>query len=462
MYLRTLLVALIIAIAPTASGEIVADSYEIDVSYDPASATLDGEAHVTFAGEPTGGVIEFYLSDTLHVSGVSAGGAPAPFSQEIAPYTFNYTTRANRVRVVANDLTDGLTISYGGQMPASSERSPSDYMRVDADGVFLRAYAYSLWFPIFAEPEEDPPAVDLRSIAVTAPVRFRSVVVGDRISRTVRAGHAREVWRAEDVSLFDAQLTIRPFVVIGQEPVFVYALESAESRAAAERIAAASGVLLAYYRSHYRESAGAHPTYVVELPEFGDIASGNVIGVQESGWNELSADSAEIVTLAHELVHAYVQGRTPREDRLYALSMEGFPSYFHWLALAALRNDPTVYESRMDRVQVRYLERRQTGLDYRGEPLPPEKPLLQMTADDIGLFKDRFVLNDRALLFWDHLRRTIGASRFDELVRDMCQRDRLTADDFLALLQSRAPEFMADAHLWLETTEFPDRLRRPA
>lgn len=409
-----------------------------------------------------GNEFDFYLHDELNVTGVWVDGRRVRYVQAIEPYDYEYTARANHIRVGSRTFRTGaiVRVDYAGRFSPSAERSPSDYMRVDGAGIFLRAYGYSMWFPTFLATGSETYTADFERIAVNAPRRFQVVAVGEQISRRESWGRATTVWSAEDVSLFDAQLTARAYEIAHEGPILAYSLADADSLAARRRVLIGAGELVRYYRTHYREDAsGASVVHVLQLPEFGDIASGNVVGVADDAWRSISVDSPEFETLAHELVHAFIQGRTPREDRLFAFSIEGFPSYFHWPALAAIRGE-AAYQARMDRVQQRYLERRTSGVDGRGDPLPPEKPLLEIDADEIGVYKDRFILNDRALLYWDWMRRSLGANRFDEFVRIVANRSSLTADEFFALIEDFAPQLADDSHLWLETNTFPERFRR--
>jgi hypothetical protein len=437
-----------------------AEKYRLTLGYDPASRQVTATAIVALKPEPSAKTIRFYLHDELTVSAITAGGKALAFRQEPVAYDYSYTTKASRVevRVDGADLSKGLTIAYAGPFSPSAARSPSDYMRGDADGLYLRSYGYSLWFPIFAESGASFPPADFE-LTVSAPAAFHSVFVGQMLGRKEKAGIATETWQAKAVGPFDAQLTLRRFVVKQTGPVATYFLPDDASVAASGRIGALSRKLLAYYAAHYRGKAAGQTIHVVEEPEFGDTASGNVIGLQEKHWRTISEDGPEAVTLAHELVHAFVQTPTPVDDRLYAFELEGFPSYFHLPALASVLGEDW-YQARQDAVQKAYLERRVSGKDRRGDALPPEKPILSLSASDVGTYKDVFVLNDRALLFWDFLRRKMARHDFDALVRDLTGRPHVTAADFFGLIATYAPNLQADAHTWLETTDFPDRLRR--
>jgi hypothetical protein len=204
--------ALAAAIAGSAWAQ-TAVSYDIDLSYAPDTASIQASAVVGVDGSHD--AIDLYLHDELRVTAVLIDGQPTPFFQQVAPYPFEYTLNANRVHVLTRgrDLSGGIRVIYIGRFSPSAARSPSDYMRVDAEGVFLRAYGYSLWFPVLAESGEDPPPVEVARARITSPARYHAVFVGEEVSRTIRHDTAISTWRAEDLNLFDAQLSLRPYRV---------------------------------------------------------------------------------------------------------------------------------------------------------------------------------------------------------------------------------------------------------
>jgi hypothetical protein len=436
-----------------------AQSYAIDLTYSPFSGRTSVVARVKLKPEPAKTVV-FYLHDELKVTAVRVDGRSVSFRQTTVPYEYSYDTKAARIEVETEgrDISGGLEVVYNGRFSPSAARSPSDYMRGDRDGLYLRSYAYSLWFPIFAEDRTSFPAVDFDKVRISAPKDYRAVFVGDEISRTELNGMATATWRATAVGPYDAQLTIRPFVVERCGGLLAYHLADTASADAAGRVCDEAGKLLAFYTGHYRDKAANHGVLLVQEPAYGDIAGANMIGLSDARWRGIKSDGDEIETLAHELVHAFVQTPTAKSDPLYAFEVEGFPSYFHLPALASILGQAW-YDKKLDALEKRYLERRATGRDG-SEALPPEKPILAMTADDVGKYKDTFVLNDRALLFWDYLHRKMTPAAFDGLVRELTASPEVTAKSFFALIARHAPALEPDAHRWLETAEYPSEFRR--
>ena len=107
----------------------------------------------------------------------------------------------------------------------------------------------------------------------------------------------------------------------------------------------------------------------------------------------------------------------------------------------------------MERVARAYLGRRAAGQGL------PEVPLTELGPDDVGLYKDVFVLNDRALLFCDWLRRGMGAEGFGEFTRRLFALERLDRTRLEALVEEFLPGTRDDLGLWLDTTEYPEHFR---
>jgi hypothetical protein len=364
----------------------------------------------------------------------------------------------NRVSVdlPGGEVPDGIEVVWGGFFHPSQARSPSDYMRIDESGVFLRALGYSPWFPILLEPDEDVHPADFPRVSVEVPRGLVAVFAGRCLGSRETGETIRHVWSAHDLSLFDAQLTARPFVVESVGDVHVYALDRDESVASSGRVLDFTRFLLGYYAGHYAGEAVPGPVHVVEMPPYGDVASGNVVGIREESWRAFHESDWAKRTLAHELVHSFVRPAISRTDPLYALVVEAFPSFYHLPALAAA--GAIDYERTIAGIREAYLSRRETGRDRRGRPLPEEKPLSRISAEEIGTYKDVFVLADRAVLFLDELRSRLGQSGFDELNRALLARESLDDATFRGLVLERLPAFGEELSLWLDTTELPPGL----
>lgn len=91
----------------------------------------------------------------------------------------------------------------------------------------------------------------------------------------------------------------------------------------------------------------------------------------------------------------------------------------------------------------------------------PEKPLLEISADELSTYKDTFVLDDRALLLFDYVRRQLGPERFFDLTRGLFGQPELTAASFEATLVRFLPDARDAIHRWLHTADYPPEFRLP-
>lgn len=446
---------------PGAIDNPVVGSVDLDVSFHPAEGSMTGTATMRF--EPTARTVPevvFFLHGELAVESVAIGNSKTEFSQEPVLYPMDYSMVATRVTVetAGAELGRGMTVVYGGAFNPSRARSRSDYMRIDADGVLLRAYYYSLWFPVFLDGKQDSHPVDFDQVVLRAPEDFTIVFTGTHQGDRVEDGIRISTWHAPGAELFAAQCTARRFHVTSLGNIRLYSERNDVSKAAAARIAGVVARLDEIYRRDYRKDAVAGQLHVMQMPRYGAIASGNVIGITSEDWNGLTDSLEGQRILAHELVHPFVQLGTGRDDPLLALAIEGFPAYMHLPALAELVGRDG-YDARMAWSEETYLRRRDTGTDRRGRPLPPEKPIVEIGFDEIGLYKDSLVLGDRAVLFQNWLRATMGPERFRRFTRELFVSETGSYAAFRKLLRRYLPDDQARIDLWLETTDYPPELR---
>lgn len=236
-------------------------------------------------------------------------------------------------------------------------------------------------------------------------------------------------------------------------------MKNKESQFSATQIATLAKRLVEDYRRNYRNDVTtkqSHQIHIMEMPPFGDISSGNVTGLASDRWLGIVHDPKARVTLAHELVHPFVETGTPRSDRLYCLAIEGFPSYLHLPILAELDGEEQ-FGTFMRKIEQIYITKQTTGKDSRGEDTPPEKPLLGLKADELPLYKDGFVLGDRALLFLHWLRGQLGKERFYVFTKTLLVNIPLNESQFVKVIRTFLPDSVGDLKTWLETTNYPEK-----
>jgi len=408
-----------------------------------------------------GDTLYFYLHGELRAHRIWSGEDEITFRQERVFYPYSYSMTANRiaVKVPGKQPEYLIDLHYGGMLNPSYEASPSDYMRIDTEGAYLRAYGYSLWFPLTLESGSDPGTVDFERVRITTPSGFRAVFTGSRLSETERGNLRISTWRALDVNLFDAGLNVRRYQVTEDRGIHLFHLGDSESQNAGRDILAFVNRLRDFFTENYREMAPGGQLHIAQLPNFASgIGNGNAIGLTSGQWHRFSTaddDTAMERLVAHELVHFFVQPEIGLASPMAALFLEGFPSYFHLPALAEIIGEEW-YRGYMRTVEKSYLTKKKTGKTRRGRSLPEEKPILSLTFGDIGEYKDTFVLNDRVGLFLDYLRRHMGVDDFRIFTRRVCHSRNLTPETFQALILEFLPDREAALHCWLYTSEYPE------
>ncbi len=421
---------------------------------------MEGSAAVTVdLGSKPINRLTFFLHSELRVSAVRIENRELSFTQDREYYRYSYTLLANRVDVQLPRASGRVTLrfEYAGFFHRSFAGSTSNYMRLDRDGVFLRSHGYSLWFPtILNDKERERHRVDFNAVRITTPKKLRAVFTGQRLREFNQRDKRISEWQAKQIHVNQAQCTARPFLLTKQSGLHLYYLNHPQSKATARGIRRFSSRLLSLFTERYRPIQTTPQYHIAELPVFGDISSGNMIGLTSHTWRNFNAHPHYKITIAHEYVHPFVHHVVPQQDPLFALNIEGFPSYFHLPVLAEIFGQQW-YQERMRQIEQAYLKRRKTGLDRRGNPLPREKPIAALTAGDISIYKDTFILNDRCPLFLNYLQKKMGQTQFLKFCTALFAKQNLTMNGFKQLIEHYLPGSAKDVSIWLEGNDYPTR-----
>ena len=431
-------------------------SYALDVTFIPEKSSLEGTARIMLSDVPTAcDTLDLYLHGELQFTGASCGGVELDGSQDLVFYGSDYSSVARRLRLVVAgaDLSRGLDIAWRGPMHPSTARALSNYMRIDADGVFLRSYGYSVWFPLLLADGQESYPVDFDPVVLRTPSDMKPVFTGTRLDEHLDEDQRVTTWRAKGMDIFSAQCTARPYREIVAGPLHIYHLPDPESAEAADHVLDLVRRLLDFYAENYRHGVAVGELHVAQLCRFGNISSGNMVGLADDSWAGFEPGSYSGLTLAHELVHPFVRVPVPESSPLYALFVEGFPSYCHLPALASFLGDGW-YNEIMDGIASGYARKRATGKDRRGRTLPPATPFLEMTPKDIGTYKDWYLFPDRLRLYFDDLRRRLGDEEFLDLVGEIVNQDTLDPAGLRRIVVRHLPEFGAMHDRWLATNDF--------
>lgn len=466
---RNLFVFIAFVIAGELSGQSIA-AYDISACFFPDDASMygipvspenfmRGETVVVVTTGDADSLV-FWLHGELRTDSVMIDGKVAAIAREKEFYSRDYCNVATRtvIRGVPSGESFSLKIWYSGFFNPSRVRSLSDYMRINVnEGVFLRSYGYSLWFPVFIDDSGSRSVCDFRSVTVDLPENFRSVVTGDLVREYIDNGRSVSVWHPGVTDIFEIQCTAAPFRVEERNGIRVY---FTGSEAAASEVLNYVADLRDFCHKRLRAYADDRIFYIMEMPEYGNISSGNVIGLDYESFQSFSGMTWPKSIIAHELVHPYVQLPLDKDNPFYAIFTEGMPSFFQvYLLDGTLPPDQYNREEIIRRVERSYLSKRESGLDSRGNRLPQEKALLDIDAQEIGSYKDTFILNDRMWLFMYDLWTRMGDEQFSRFCRELFALEDIDYRTFDSLITGYLPGYSERLHQWISTTLYTDDMR---
>lgn len=445
--------------------------YTIDVQFFPKDAQVSGysvsdksfmrgSAKVEFSEINTDS-LTFYLHGELKIDSILSGNTVVKYESEKIFYDKSYNNIGLATTIDSlNAIKRGtITVHYSGFMNPSRARSLSDYMRINkVEGVFLRGYYYSLWFPVFHKPEKPDYEVNFKKVTIKLPENFNAVVTGKLISESVRDKIYTAIWRPGRSKISNIQCTARQYKIISRDNIFVYYVDDRQS---GEKIIGYTQKLKNLFYSNLRRVQNTSPLYIVEMPEYGNISSQNIIGISSKLYKDFNTDLHSKLTIAHELVHPYVSIPITKESPFSALVIEGFPSFFHLYGLKKITEKPAGFDLKeyMKRVEKNYITKKQTGKDRRGNLLPSEKPILEIPFDEMGIYKDVFILSDRVKLFLYHLWSKMEDKKFDQFLKELFQLEAINYKIFEALIVKYIPNYVDNLNIWLNTIDYPKSIQ---
>ena len=444
-------------------------SYSIHVNFFPEDAQMwgypvsnenfmNGKAAVELSDSIPEDII-FYLHSELKIDSIISGKKLLKYDSEKVLYRSNYSYVALKTTLKSTDLNNegAIEIYYSGFMTTSRTRSLSDYMHINKNtGVYLRAYGYSLWFPVFLESGGESYEVNFHNVTVNLPAEFKSVLAGELISENIKDNRYTAVWEPGKIDLRYLQCSARNYKSIQKENIFVYYIDNQNN---ADKILGYAQSLKNLYYEKLRKVYDTSSLFIIVLPKFGDISSHNMIGISTGVYNDFDNDIYSQKIIAHELVHPYVHIPIKKENPFYALVIEGFPSFFDSYALYKLNGNDFNLASYMLGVEKIYKNKKQTGKDRRGNPLPPEKSILEINAEQIRDYKDLFILNDRVSLFFYHIWTTLGDNEFDKFLGELFQFTDIDYNKFEELVLKYLPSYQDKFDIWLNTTKYPEDIQ---
>jgi len=466
--MKKLLIGIILILTPLYLQAQTVKSYEINAEFFPDDAQMynypvPSESFMRAnsfirLSEIQDSVVIFYLHGELKIDSIQSGGKNINYDYDKVLYNYEYSRVALKVIVNSSDLVDeSLAIFYSGFFNPSKAGALSNYMHINKNsGVYLRGYGYSLWFPVFIDAYQDSYKADFNKVTISLPIEFKCIVGGELVEEKKDNGSYIAVWKPGNTDILDMQCTARKFKLNTKENVYVYYLTDKSS---SDKVLEYSIGLKKLFSNNLKSIDISNPLFIMEMPKYGDISSGNVVGISEELFNAFETDIKSKLTIAHELVHPYVKIPVRKENSFYAFVVEGFPSFFQLYALKKMNEDNYNLAEVMMNVEKSYLEKRRTGKTSRGNELPEEKAILNISSEDIGTYKDTFVLSDRVWLFFYNIWMQMGDEKFDMFLKELFSFNSISYESFEGLISKYIPDFKDGLNKWLNTTNYPEAFR---
>lgn len=466
--MKKLLMGLFLISIPLYLQAQTVNSYEINAEFFPDDAQMynypvPSESFIRAnsfirLSEIQDSVVIFYLHGELKIDSIQSGGKNINYDYDKVLYNYNYSRVALMVTVKTSDVNEKtLNVFYSGFFNPSKAGALSNYMHINKNsGVFLRGYGYSLWFPVFIDAYQDSYKADFNKVTISLPIEFKCIVGGELVEEKTDNGNYIAVWKPGHTDILDIQCTARKFKLNTKENVYVYYLTDKSS---SDKVLEYSIGLKKLFSNNLRSIDISNPLFIMEMPKYGDISSGNVVGISEELFNAFETDIKSKLTIAHELVHPYVKIPVTKENPFYAFVVEGFPSFFQLYALKKMYEDNYNLAEVMMNVEKSYLEKRKTGKTLRGNELPEEKAILNISSEDIGTYKDTFVLSDRVWLFFYNIWMQMGDEKFDMFLKELFSFGSISYESFEGLISKYIPDLKDGLNTWLNTTNYPEAFR---
>jgi len=443
----------------------VIKSYSINMHFFPKDAQMwgypvsnthfaRGNAKITFS-EITQDSLVFYLHGEFKIDSVLSGQHSISFDSEKVFYDKDYSYVGLKTMINSQDVKThrSVVVYYSGFMHPSKARSLSNYMHINKEtGVFLRAYHYSPWFPVFENSGEDNYQAEFDNITIKLPAGFRAIVSGKRKHENNDSVNYTVSWQPGVSKIMNLQCTARKFKTISKNGIFVYYINDA---AIASSILQYTDTLKTLYNNTFKTQPNSANLHILEMPKYGNISSQNVVGISHSVYKHFDDNLYSRLTIAHELVHPYVAVPVKKSNPFYCFVVEGFPAFFHLYGLHHTSDDFNL-EAYMHKIETQYLTKKRTGKSPRGRSLPPEKPILEISHNEIGRYKDKFILPDRSRLFLYDMWQNMGDEKFEVFFNQLFTSDHLEYNSFETLVTRFLPEYKDNLNTWLNTNAYPD------
>jgi len=409
--------------------------------------------------------VNLYLHAELTVDSVAApGGNTLEFARRTVEYWASTTLLAQELTVSFSDpLAPGessaVVLTYRGPLNASTARgSRSDgYIGVFEDHAFLRSFPYAAWLPLIHTGIEGTADQVEFTLDADVPESLRLIAPGKRESEVVSSGRRRTAWASvRPMTLAQHHVWAEPWKVLSKGPITAYYHRSADAaRSYLDTCAEIKRHYDAMYSVGLPSDSVDVPYSVAELSvPSGGYASQNMVGfARERFTGEFSF--ADLRWISHEMIHEYLDYPVDTAAPGAVAISDGFNLFFNLPVMEKIVG-PSFREWDLER-RWRSYEEGLAGKPDREGPLPPEKPLAEITLDEYSYYKDRFLTADKEQIILWRLMDMLGEESFMKGFQSFLREHRkkpATLEAFRKALERESGQNLeAFFHQWFYTTQ---------
>ena len=355
--------------------------------------------------------------------------------------------------------TVGLKISYQGSLNSSTARgSESDgYIGITEEKAFLRLFGYCQWLPLIHTMPNGTRDLAMFRLEANIPSDLQIVAPGVEIQEQVTNGRRVSVWNTlYPVSLTQYSVWIDSWKVHSEGDLRVYYHDNED---ATKDYLNTCITILNWYKKLYSVGLPIDklevPYSIVQLDvPSGGYESQNMVGFARSRFLGQFSYS-DLTWISHEMIPGFITVPVDENQPGSVLITDGFNLFFNLPVLEKMIG-PEFKHWDLERRWKQYENGLQRGSDGEG-PLPPDKPLAEITPSEYMYYKDRFLTADKEQIILWRLLEILGEEDFFAAYQDYLKEHRekpATLESFRAALEKTSGKDLEEFfYRWFYTSE---------
>jgi len=452
---------------PAGNSGLLSVSYDIHMKLLSGESPLEATTTLVLknAGDQRKVKVNLYLHPEFMVDSVKGPhGKALEYDNAKVEYWLSTTLLAQELEVnLSKPLAPGesstITLTYRGALnPSTARGSKSDgYIAIFEDRAFLRLFGYTPWLPTIHTGMEGLSDQAEFRLDAEVPESLRLVASGKCESETVSAGRRQVVWTSVR-PLTPAQYMVwaETWKVLSEGQIAVYYHQSED---AARDYLDVCAKIKAHFDALYSVGLDCDglkvPYNIAELSvPSGGYPSQNMVGFARERFTG-KFSFGDLGWISHEMIHEYLDYPVNTEEPGQVVISDGFNLFFNLPVIEKIVG-PSFREWDLENRWKRY-ENGLAGKPDREGPMPPEKPLAEITFEEYSAYKDRFLTADKEQIILWHLMDMLGEESFMRGFQNFLRAHRskpATLEAFRKALEKESDQHLDQFfHRWFYTTE---------